>query len=431
MKNKKKQTSLSSLTAIAMTLPGIASAQENSVLRPETALKYTHYDETKNRYQIDVYNGFLSVPITEKLAINLNFNRETMSGASPRMNASEAFLNPNASTHKLVEVKSGATIEDQRHEVKAKLIYKGDADYGLGSAYSIEKDYRSTTLFGDTTLYFNKKNTAVTLAVSLSGDNVDPSAKPPTLSLSLPSRVYWNMGHKNTQKYHLGVRQDLTKQSFIQQNFEYTVDTGFLSDPYKLIFTYGDARTSIRPGTLFVGPSLTFPVGFSIDYDRRPNFREAYSAVTRYVHYLESFGSSAHFDYRFSANSWKIKSHTFTLAYYQPWETWEFNPSVRFYTQSEADFYGMAFTNAPGAPFPARPLLQNGNGSSDYRLASFGSINGEFRVSKNFTPDIKASILVGYNHRSYRYGFNSKDVQKNTGNLFATRYASISIKVLF
>ena len=424
-KNEKKMSALSSLTAIAMTLPGIAFAQENAVLRPETALKYTHYDETKNRYQIDVYNGFLSVPITEKLALNLNFNRETMSGASTSLMAPGDFFGHGGSPNQLIEIKTGATIQDQRSEAKAKLLYKGEGfDYGVGTSYSVENDYRSTTLFGDTTLYFNKKNTAVTLAASLSGDNVDPSSKPPTISRLAATRVYWNMGHKNTQKYHLGVRQDLTKQSFIQQNFEYAVDTGFLSDPYKAIYIFGDARTAIRPGAIFLG-------AFSLDYDRRPNFREAYSAVTRYVHYLESFGSSAHFDYRFSANSWKIKSHTFTLAYYQPWETWEFNPSVRFYTQSEADFYGMAFTNAPGAPFPARPLLQNGNGSSDYRLASFGSINGEFRVSKNFTPDIKASILVGYNHRSYRYGFNSKDVQKNTGNLFATRYASISIKVLF
>ena len=60
-------------------------------------------------------------------------------------------------------------------------------------------------------------------------------------------------------------------------------------------------------------------------------------------------------------------SHTFELAWYQTlFDRLLIVPSVRYYSQGQADFY---------APFCAAPR-RDGFRSSDYRLSAFGATRG-------------------------------------------------------
>ncbi len=136
--------------------------------------------------------------------------------------------------------------------------------------------------------------------------------------------------------------------------------TGYLSDPYKLVFFVGDG---------------THP-------DVRPQEKFQYAWLTRYVRHFEQLNSAAlHADYRFYADDWGINAHTFELNWNQPLgDGWQIVPRFRYYSQDQADFYQPYFN--------ANQLVggsQQANFySSDYRLAGFGTLTGGIKMVKEF-----------------------------------------------
>ena len=99
----------------------------------------------------------------------------------------------------------------------------------------------------------------------------------------------------------------------------------YLSDPYKR--------------TLVAG----VPMG-----DVRPDVRNQLTWLTRLRKHIESTNSTLHLDYRFYVDDWEIHSHTFDVAWYQTlWKRFSVIPGFRYYSQSQAKFYGPYFTAAP------------------------------------------------------------------------------------
>ena len=75
--------------------------------------------------------------------------------------------------------------------------------------------------------------------------------------------------------------------------------------------------------------------------------------------------------YRYMTDDWDIDSHTIDLRYRWPLGDTRFiEPHVRFYTQTEADFYRTSIIG--GTAFPT-------NASADYRLGNFDAITIGFK----------------------------------------------------
>ncbi len=161
-------------------------------------------------------------------------------------------------------------------------------------------------------------------------------------------------------------------------------------DPYKNIAWVG-------PNTLNWPNAINFGPVFA-GSDRRPHQRITGAFVTSLVHYIPSFDSALHFNYRYAANSWNIHSNTFELAYYQPFlKSWEIAPKVRYYTQDRASFYALSFYTEPSPLFPHAKKLRKNRASNDYRLSNFGSLGYDVTVSKLFqSPNIKLSATFGF-----------------------------------
>ena len=105
----------------------------------------------------------------------------------------------------------------------------------------------------------------------------------------------------------------------------YQNGSGFLSDPYKLVSIAGS--------------------NFA---DRRPDSRNQIALMGRYRRHFSGVGGSLHLDYGFYVDDWGIDAHTLELAWYQSLfgDVLTIVPSVRYYTQSQADFYAPFFATA-------------------------------------------------------------------------------------
>ena len=337
---------LCALTTGALALPGIAgSARADAPIERATATSaFSYYFEDNlspgkfdpaqgSRERYEVYTGQFrfDVPVAERFDIGLDFLYEEMSGASPW------FVNANANGE-LVQVMSGATIEDQRVDATIDVDYF--VDNGKDSAtfgFSNEKDYLSLHGGIGAERNFNDKNTTLSTSIAFSYDWIEPTDA--DLFQERPEEE-----EKWSLDLFLGLSQILTRTTTIQGTVNFKHSDGYLSDPYKLVATLGG------------GSNLS---------DSRPDTKNQVSLLFRTRHHIEEITASIHADYRFYYDDFGITSHTFEVAWYQNLFEWlTITPSVRWYSQSKADFYEALL--APGT----MPSLR----TSDYRLSPYGAI---------------------------------------------------------
>jgi hypothetical protein len=165
-----------------------------------------------------------------------------------------------------------------------------------------------------------------------------------------------------------GVTQVLDRQSLLQLNISFAKESGYLSDPYKLTLVEG-----------------------SLLQDNRPDERQNAVLLTRYIHYFSGATGSMHLSYRYYHDDWSINSHTFEASWNQELsQSWLLTPSLRYYSQEKAFFYEPYFTQARA----------DGIHSSDYRLASYGSILAGLKVSKTFKKNTNINFNVEYYERN-------------------------------
>lgn len=425
---------VNSLTALAMALPGLkpAQAETQQITNPKSTFHYTRLDEGRHRYKIDIYQALLEMLLTKNIDVSLKVGRDVMSGASSIFYWPASIESATGSVSSLKEFRSGASIADHRNEAILTARYFGDEKIVSVHGYlSEEDDYTSGKFGGNYTHQFNKKSTEVSLGYSFTNNKIRPTN---TSNAFVPNRKV--KAHNNTNNANITIKQDLSDKNYISQNFEFSYDKGYLADPYKGVFVYGNA-THLEPiGALyspFLPGAINPFVGFTILHDKRPKNKRSYISYTKFVQYLATFDSALHLDYRFIYNTWNIKSHTASFTYIQPaFETWEFSGSLRYYAQTKARFYSMAFTALPAPPFKAKKIHKNHH-SSDYRLANFGSLTYELGVSTKFMANKSGTVrLVGgaiQRHNSLYLA--KKHKPKNPSNNFNSYYLTIELKFDF
>ncbi len=328
-----KKTAFAALAAAAA-MPIVSQAE----VAPEDevfAYRYSQYSESDNprertftpelkRYEIDVHQFRYAKPLGEDWYINSEFQYETLSGASPTQTYRE--------DGKSVLITSGATIDETRYDVKVSpKRYFSEGSLGGTFAFSTENDYQSISLGTDGSLELFNKHTTLLAAISASIDTLSPSD-----ANGSPNREAADGRNKRSLSLYEGVSQIIDKNRVIQVGLGVTHFSGFLSDPYKT-------------------------------YDKRPSERDQFTISANYRHYFAvGDGAAFHADYRFYADDWGILSHTLSARwaqrYHSNWAQFRFIPSLRYYRQSEADFYTLD------------RVPQGEYFSSDARLSNYGAI---------------------------------------------------------
>jgi len=289
---------------------------------------------------------------------------DIVTGASPRL-VSNAGGVP-------VQTVSGASINDRRKTGDVKVTRRlGDFSLAASGTLSKEEDYDSKAFGFEGTADFNERNTTLIAGYGKSNDRVKSTDDP---TLDAP---------RYTTEYLAGVTQLLTPASLVQSTVRWSKGDGYYDDPYKFTITF-------------------YPQGqAALAADTRPDHRDTLSWLTRYRRHFPDAHGTLQADYRFYRDDWGIRAHTLEVAWQQDWgEAWSVRPSLRYYTQSAADFYS-----------PVIPQPQPGILSSDQRLGAFGGLSPALRVTRRFDNGLVIEGTLGYvqNARNLHWGGNGSE----------------------
>ncbi len=336
------------LMTAAVALPGI-SAAATPIDKGDVVVdfKYVHYDEQDDLMTVDAEYLSLGIPLTDRNDLTIAIEFETMSGASPM------FMSPGQNGEPVV-IKSGASITDQRTAVAVSYRHFFDAGtLTIAPSWSNEDDYTSQALTLQYEWDTNNKNTTFAVGAGVASDEVWAEGQV-------------NRNDKNGKSVFFGVTQVLDARSLLQLNVSIAEETGYLSDPYKLV----QVQTSILP-------------------DSRPGDRIQIAGLARYIRHMGD-DASVHLTYRLFNDDWDVQSHTFEASWYQELSgDWTVTPSVRYYTQEKADFYEPYFV----------AIRSDGYYTSDFRLASFGSVIAGVKIGKKIAANTGLDLNLQYYSR--------------------------------
>ena len=265
---------------------------------------------------------------------------------------------------------SKGTISDLRNEYQ--INYESqipDGTLAVGVITSDEKDYSSRAISAGGTREFFTKNTVIGFGFASGQDKILATGN---------SSFQENMLH---EIYSLSLSQILSKNSLFQMLYDFRVENGFLSSPYR-------KAKLVTNGTI------------SALSEVHPRTRNRHALGFKYNFMPSGSKTSYATSYRLYQDSWDVLSHT--LEERITWELsrkFEFSLSFRFYTQSKAKFYQDYYYNDPG-------VFYSGNNT----LATYYSYGLGLRPAWNINDKMNLALKLEY------FGQTFKDAT-DAGNL--------------
>lgn len=361
-----RRPALAVLLAASAALPLLTSpVRAGQVEEAKMGVNYFSYQEKDNRIGVVAPVAWVQAPLARDLDLEAHVTLDTVSGASPQYVSNQSG--------KPVHALSSASIHEGRKEAVLKATrWLGDDSLSLGAAVSSEHDYLSQTVSADGKFEFLNKNVTLAVGGSLTRDSIGATGKPDLHE----SRI--------TRGLFVGLTQVLTANDIIQTNLAGSDGNGYFDDPYKFTLSFFGRR----------------PITHA---DQRPDSRRSLAWLTRWRHYLPAQAAALGVDYRYSTDTWGIHSHMVEASWHQNLnEVWAIKPSVRYYSQSAANFYATTFSNAVGI------------GASDTRLAAFGALTLAVNAVARFSERDTVELGIGrYAQRAgWRAGGGSPDLPR-------------------
>ena len=340
---------LATLTAAALALPALAVQAEENEKKYSISVKHHSYEEdnisaensigSQNRYDINANQFRFDAKVSDQFSATVNYQTETMSGASP-------WYTIKNGDGDVVQVMSGASIKDKRTDLSINTKYKlANRTFGLTAARSDEDDYESLS-FGAS---FEQESEDKLSTWAIAGDFSNDDLMPVDSNLFTTRPIE---GSKHSSSLLASFSRVLNKSTIAQFSVGYATKSGYLSDPYKMVFV----------DNLLVA-------------DSRPEDRKATTFSARLRYFSEPLNGALHADYRFYDDDWEIKSHTIDLSWYQNLGYGvRLVPSVRLYSQTDSYFYDEFYDQARADGFH----------STDYRLSEYGALTVSLKLEKKF-----------------------------------------------
>ncbi len=347
------------LIGSALPLVTVGSAGGQDLLR----YRYQWYDEEDGR--IDVESQYLDFEKSwgeTKLGVRLAVDR--LSGMTPT--GTHAIGDPDTWEY--------AEIDDERYVGVLTLEHEID-DYTLTFEYanSQEEDYRSHAVTGKVSRQFNAKNTTITGGVSYATDEVVA-----TKSTNIPETE-----GREVLDVSFGFSQILTPSTLFDLNLGYGYSQGYLADPYRSISKIEEIASPF-------GGVIPVTLGFP---ESRPDELHRFVAKATVRQYFEKADAALKFSYRLFGNSDSVVGHTLEAKWIQQvTKGLSVSPYVRYYQQSEAEYYYPTLTGT-GLSEAVGGVGSEPHYSSDYRLSKFESLTYGVRfaweVRDNVTLDLQ------------------------------------------
>jgi len=340
------------------------------------SVQYLQYNESNNRTAVSAPSIMLNKDFGTDYTLNVNFVADAVSGASETFydasSGASAFsrgIGVNASDVEYGNVE----YEDTRLAGGATLITRFDNrdELTVGLNYSAESDFYSTEGSLEYMHWLtSSKNNSLSFGLSYQSNEVlvHCDGLGSCDASSGASEAMTNDAINAQVSYF----QNINSQSYAKVAFFYIGDSGYLTNPYSNIVRNYNGVTA------------------DIVNENRPDSRTAYGLSLKYANAITS-NFSAHIGYRYYTDDWDIDSHTIdTDFYYEPNSDWLLKFGLRYYMQSEANFYSAKedyFTNEEFA-------------SSDMRLGKFNAITYKTDVEYKISEDWSANLGINYYDQS-------------------------------
>ncbi|MET0660757.1 MAG: DUF3570 domain-containing protein [Steroidobacteraceae bacterium] len=379
---------------LGSSIAGPVKAAEADQWSFDSSLLY--YGESDNRVKDVSATVSAQRAFDDERQLGLSLTADTLTGASASgaiaLDRAQTFTSP--SGNKVYSTPSGAvplddTFLDTRFALNASWtqpiarLYTFSAGLGFSTEYDYKHIGANLLLARD----FNKRNTTVSIGAAYSQDDIEPVGGAP-----VPLSQMLDVGNDNNKRGNdskdvidllVGFTQVLGRNTVLRLNYSYSDSSGYLNDPYKILSVVdpvtGDTLTRIPVGGA-QGPNGLYM------YESRPDSRTKQSLYAEMKH---AFGKPVlHLAYRFMTDDWGIDSSTLDARLRWPVGASSYiEPQLRYYTQSEADFYRASIVS--GRPLPEFA-------SADFRLGNFDAITGGFKFGHVTSGGNEWSVRAEY-----------------------------------
>jgi hypothetical protein len=328
------------LFAAALALPGILPADANAQAAPDRGwieLKYLDYRDWQpgaDRMTVRSPSLYGVMPLSDTLVAEGSIVFDSMSGASPLY-------------YNTLSGASGVGVTDYRTAGDFKLTkYFNGMAIGASAAVSSERDYLSRAGSIEWRIFSDDRNRTWAFVFGGANDRINPTNG---IVVNAP---------RNTLDFLVGVTQALSATAIVQSNVTYSRSHGYYSDPYKTL-------------------------------DTRPTHRTVFAWLTRYNQYLPEPDATLRLSYRYLHDSFGSISNAFDVTWFQSLaQGWSVAPSLRYYTQTAADFYY-------NPPFPDG-FVAGQNYTADTRLSAFGAFTPAVTIAKSFAEGWSAELKFAF-----------------------------------
>ena len=217
----------------------------------------------------------------------------------------------------------------------------------LGTHVSKEKDYRSLGAHGKVSLALMHRLTTVTVGGGYNQDEVSPTGGTRAPFTDGTVITGTDPNPKYVTSALLGVSRVLTRRWMVGLDASRSYERGYLTEPYKVIS--------------LVDPDSGDPVGELTE--KRPPTRDRRDVLGSSVYHFET--DLLYVSDRYYWDDWGIRSNTVDFKYrHELVRDRYFEPHVRYYVQTGADFFRYSLTDGGTLPDFA---------SSDFRLGPLQS----------------------------------------------------------
>lgn len=307
-----------------------------------------------------------------------------------------------------IEQRLATQPREARNELQIGLVHDfGGLAIDLSGGVSREPDFESDFAAASLSWETNDRHTTLQLGYSISQNEISRAAAHGSDGTHVHAGDQDYPALDETSTFHglsLNLTQVVSKHTLAQFNASFTRQDGYLSNPYKLVYIRGEitpqeyAALNLQHA-VFQDVTDLQVAGVELFHEVRPDRRDqwAFSGLLR--HHLPAQDATVHVDYRYYRDSWGIDAHTLEGQWHQQLgDGLVLTPSLRYYTQSGAEFY---------APYFLAPRA-DGYYSSDYRLSGYGALSAGLNVRKQISPGIAVQAGVEYyTHKgSLRLGGN-------------------------
>ena len=246
-------------------------------------------------------------------------------------------------------ISTASPYEEERTEVSAGVDYlHGDTIMSLGFTESDESDFVASSVYFNISQDVFGGLTTVNMGYAKGQNEVSRNGDPTFTADS------------DRRNYRLGLTQVLTKNMLLGLSWETITDEGFLNNPYRSV-RYLDAGSAL---------------GYSYEPEVYPNTRTRTAVAIRSRYFLK-YRAAVFGEYRYFTDTWGIDAHTAELGYTHPTDSgWIYEGSIRYYSQTAADFYSDLFPGPQWQNYLAR----------DKELATFTSQSLSLGVTYQFSP---------------------------------------------